>query len=263
MSCRFSCDEGQIGSRDIAQLVMSLGEVGFSDRMLEGLNRVLEVNHLSLVHLETDEKVTFVLSASDDTLHIAREMQQLYLTIYYRQDPNKDFLQHSSQGSHVVVSRLKQKDINDVGYRRLWYEKMGIVDRLSVLARADKGLYCLNLFRNKTPFPDESITLLEPLAELLASLVIKHSRMSGALSGFMTREAQIKTLTERLAKVDPSLSRREKEVCARILLGMSSDGIALDLGVKLQSILTYRKRAYSRLNISSQNELFARCLTVS
>jgi len=198
MSYYFKFNGGQFDSRDIAQLVMSLGEASFSDKVLEWLNNIFEVNHLSLVHLESDEKITFVLSASDKTLSIAREIQQLYLTIYYRQDPNNDFLQHSSKGSNVVVSRLKQQDINDVGYRRLWYEKMGIVDRLSVLTQADKGLYCLNLFRNRTPFPDESIIMLEQLSELLACLAIKHSRMSGALSGFMTREAQIEALADRV-----------------------------------------------------------------
>ena len=79
----------------------------------------------------------------------------------------------------------------------------------------------------------------------------------------MTRDTQIETLMERLTRIETNLTQREKEVCARILLGMSSEGIGLDLGIKMQSVLTYRKRAYARLNISSQNELFALCLSIN
>ena len=48
---------------------------------------------------------------------------------------------------------------------------------------------------------------------------------------------------ERLSKIDPSLTQRERQVCARVLLGMSSESIGLDLEIKTQSVLTYQKRA--------------------
>ena len=53
-----------------------------------------------------------------------------------------------------------------------------------------------------------------------------------------------------------ALTGREKEVCLRILSGFTSEAIAAELGISLHSALTYRKRAYDRLGISSQNELF-------
>src|SRR5690606_16731246 len=49
--------------------------------------------------------------------------------------------------------------------------------------------------------------------------------------------------------------KREVEVCARILHGMSSIGIALDLGVSEETVRTYRKRSYQRLQIASEREL--------
>jgi DNA-binding CsgD family transcriptional regulator len=58
-----------------------------------------------------------------------------------------------------------------------------------------------------------------------------------------------------LASVGPLLTAREAEVCACIVHGMSSEGIALELGISVNTVRTFRKRAYSRLNICSQNEL--------
>ena len=53
-----------------------------------------------------------------------------------------------------------------------------------------------------------------------------------------------------------ALTPREREVCCRILSGLSSEAISQELGISLHSTLTYRKRAYQRLGISSQGELF-------
>ncbi len=58
--------------------------------------------------------------------------------------------------------------------------------------------------------------------------------------------------------VQPAMDQRA--VLARIVCGMTSEGIALDLGIGVNSVLTYRKRAYAKLRIGSQNALFALCL---
>jgi DNA-binding CsgD family transcriptional regulator len=51
------------------------------------------------------------------------------------------------------------------------------------------------------------------------------------------------------------MPRRELEVCSRILFGLTSPAIALDLHLCDTTIKTYRKRAYHRLSIGSEREL--------
>ena len=53
------------------------------------------------------------------------------------------------------------------------------------------------------------------------------------------------------------LTRREREVIQYVLRGHSSGSIALNLDVSVTTIKTHRKRAYAKLNISSQSELFS------
>jgi len=60
----------------------------------------------------------------------------------------------------------------------------------------------------------------------------------------------------RLAALECGMTPRELDVCARTLIGMTAEGIALDLNVKKSSVSTYRKRAYARLGISSQSQLY-------
>ena len=55
----------------------------------------------------------------------------------------------------------------------------------------------------------------------------------------------------------PALTEREVNVCARLLTGMTQEGIARDLGLSLPTVKTYRNRAFGRLGIHFKSELFA------
>ena len=90
------------------------------------------------------------------------------------------------------------------------------------------------------------------VAPALAAIVARHCQEQEGPDGrkqldrlFETRECFL------------ILTPREKEVCRRILSGYGTEAIASDLGISLHSAFTYRKRAYEKLGISSQNELFA------
>ncbi len=65
-------------------------------------------------------------------------------------------------------------------------------------------------------------------------------------------------LRSTLLKAPGALTQREAEICASIALGYTTLGISLKLGISINTVATHRKRAYAKLGISSQNELFAR-----
>ena len=81
--------------------------------------------------------------------------------------------------------------------------------------------------------------------------------MKHAVSAVPVTDDQIvpKVWCDRLRLLEPNMPKRETEVCAAITLGMTSEAIALNLGISVNTVLTYRKRAYARLGISCQNEL--------
>jgi len=61
-----------------------------------------------------------------------------------------------------------------------------------------------------------------------------------------------------MLKLPCGLTQREADVCAAIALGYTTVGIGLNLGISVNTVATHRKRAYAKLGISCQNELFAR-----
>jgi DNA-binding NarL/FixJ family response regulator len=61
----------------------------------------------------------------------------------------------------------------------------------------------------------------------------------------------------KLSAYNPTLTEREVDVCARLLTGMTQDGIASDLGLSLATVKTYRNRAFARLGIHFKSQLFS------
>jgi len=72
------------------------------------------------------------------------------------------------------------------------------------------------------------------------------------------RERLYRSVCEVLFHSGHGLTPREAEVCAAIVLGSKVKGTSRRLNISTHTVATHRKRAYSKLGIGSQNELFAR-----
>ena len=129
-------------------------------------------------------------------------------------------------------------------------------DRVLLCGRSTSGAFGLSVLRSDphSPFGDDGLRRLGDSADLLMAVLGKHAdlcetrpNVAQALTALSEIETCIVTMSQ--------LPRREAEVCARILYGLSSVGIALDLSVSEETVKTYRKRAYQRLAIGSEREL--------
>ena len=87
------------------------------------------------------------------------------------------------------------------------------------------------------------------------SLIVTHQ--GNAISP-PDREQVYRSVCKVLFNSGHGLTPREAEVCASIVLGRRVAGTSRKLNISAHTVATHRKRAYSKLGISSQNELFAR-----
>jgi DNA-binding CsgD family transcriptional regulator len=124
-------------------------------------------------------------------------------------------------------------------------------------------LYLLDLYREpKQPaFDAAELRQLSDAARFVASIVGVHAtrhRVKQAVSGARRDE-----IAEQVVKfLGAGLTRREAEVVSRIVMGMRTEAIAGDLKIKAATVITFRKRAYAKLGVGRQAELFARCVQV-
>jgi DNA-binding CsgD family transcriptional regulator len=86
--------------------------------------------------------------------------------------------------------------------------------------------------------------------------LLKGERGEACSDPAKTRIVNLQYYRRRLLLLDRGLTARELDVVVRALYGLTAEGTALDLDIKTSSVITYRKRAYERLGISSLNELF-------
>lgn len=102
-------------------------------------------------------------------------------------------------------------------------------------------------------FSDQELNALIDLACLvLPMLSVNRERADGVV-----RRLNVDQIEARFASRYANLTLRERQVCARAAMGMTVEATALDLAIAKTSVLTYRKRAYQRLHVSSPNQLYS------
>lgn len=242
-------------------LIEALGTREFAAEFFSAVSQVFDCVHLNA--FSTPKKFTAprtVFAGSTCGSGIARLAASRYLH-YWQHDPVvRPLIGKGNRQSCELLIKPSQREFAEASYRRQCYDPddwidhgANIVDRISLVRIDCTRILFVNLYRDKPsgPFRDSELDELKSASGFLFALVTRQSAEDPGL-----RNAR--TIAEGVAHIEaalPDLPRRESQVCAGIAIGMSSEGIALELGITMNTVLTYRKRIYARLGISSQNEL--------
>jgi DNA-binding CsgD family transcriptional regulator len=148
-------------------------------------------------------------------------------------------------------------DIQDRHYRYR-FGQTHVQERLSYFYSAGPDLYQLSVFRRvgKRPFSSSDMAQFSGLAQFVVASAVKHEMFRRAAAGIQ-QHMDLDAIEHLLQHVSGNLSRREIQVCARAIAGKTIDRTAVDLAIKRTSVVTYRQRAYEKLNVSRQSELIA------
>jgi DNA-binding CsgD family transcriptional regulator len=240
----------------LGALVSSLGTEEFEPTLFAALNAVAGCDHVSVFVVPEGSRPRVLLASSKDGTSVAWKAGREYATNFWHLDPsNSSELLRDRSG---VMVRSTPADVRAAGYRRQCYSQddwartgSQIIERLALMFVDAHESYKVSLFRQagSGPFAQAEIDAVAAWSAPLLALLKKHDRLSA------TSQGDFEKYVGMLALVAPGLSPREREVCAGIAFGMSSEAIRLKLGVSLSTVQTHRKRAYARLRISSQNEL--------
>lgn len=238
----------------LVRLVSSIGHQHFGLALASYLQILCGAHHVAAFRMGRDE-LSDVVACCVQPERTAHDRVDSYIKEgWWKRDPAMAQVQLCLQESASSVVHL---DFSHHGYadmRPRVYPH--VCDRVLLGGRSANSFFGMSVLRDDphSPFGESEIDQLNRHAELLVSVMAKHSdvirsrpSVATALTSLLNIETCIGTAS--------GLPRREAEVCARILYGLSSTGIALDLLVSEETVKTYRKRAYQRLNIGSQREL--------
>lgn len=233
-----------------AGLVEAIGTDQFGAGLVSVLNGLCGAEHCALFRIDDDE-ISALSFGSLDPAHAASMVQRYVCEGIWRHDP---VIGQARVELAQASTSLIRMDIESRSYAairaRVWPR---VRDRIVLCGRREDLRFGLSIVASQQ-FQTSAISQLTDAAGMLIASMTKHLDVMMRrpnLAAALTTVAEI----EGCFSARSDLPRREQEVCARILHGLSSTGISLDLSIGEESVKTYRKRAYQRLNIGSEHEL--------
>ena len=239
--------------RDVAGLVAKVGRPGFPEALFKFAHGWIRADHVTAFAFDAGQKVRMVFAENTGTIPIARSLAGEYVKNYWRFDPAQPGSKRQCGSvAQCWAACTSASDISHSSYRSSCYTSVELDNRFSISSARGSRTIRLNFYRSAgDDFSEADADHILDSGNLLLALVARHCEEAWP---DVPQERQ-SGFGQRLLQLAPQLSRREREVCALIAEGLTSEGIGLRLNVGINTVHTYRKRAYARLNISSQNEL--------
>lgn len=233
-------------------LIGLMGQREFETSLLHHVHPLVPAASYSIYQTGPGCDPTRFMSASLGIQDTTRACWNAYLSGPYLSD--RTLAVQEAATDRMVLCHITAPEV-PAQHRARVYEAHGMAERVSIVQRQNAAIFAINFYRHEhqRPFSDGQLSDFESLAPALLSLAQKQIELT------RPRLARRTTLewTTHLQQFEPALTPRELQVCARLLTGMTQEGIALDLGLGLPTVKTYRNRAFARLGIHFKTELFA------
>lgn len=183
------------------------------------------------------------------TMTTGEDLDAAYVTRFHRADPIRNVIRGiEATGPGLLVS-LEPKDVADETYRRTFFQRFGIRQRVTLLRPVNKRWLALSMSRSGRLYTQGELQALVAFGRLALPLLATSVTRPGA------DRQSIPELEKRFETTFPSMPLRERQVGVRTMIGMTAEAIALDLDIATSTVLTYRRRAYQRLDICSAHQL--------
>ncbi len=228
-------------------LIEAAGGPVLGARLLEAAQSLGSVEEVFAYRRADGAQPEMMASSSD--LDEVEARVRLYTHRFHPFDPAARTLSATPPGSGFMQS-VTAGEIERLDYRSLCFERPRFADKLCFGWRQPGQWLVLNFYRRRVD-EDLATSQLAALANIALTAMARRSASPTSLAA---------RVEQKLARLCPELTRREREVCARTLIGVTAKAIAAELGIRPASVLTYRQRAYQRLEIDRASALIERLL---
>lgn len=239
----------------IESLVTHLGTEHFSQVFFEFWDDALGIDQCTAWKISPlRPPITLVAERPGEKEKIQR-LCHIYAAEMYGGDPQ---IQHQNQP--VAVNRVETRKMRPGEYRRVLFEEAGLQEKIFMLCHHGDNAYYINLYRRqgRRAFSERDLEICRTRSAVATAFLDKHL---GLLPSEALTTAEPKPLLHALETFfsdhPAKLSQREASTCAYIVTGHSNEAISLHLGVSLNTVRTFRRRAYAKLHLATQSELFA------
>ncbi len=234
------------------RLTQSIGTNAFVQVALDVAHDLVGADFVSVFCLGDRDKPLLVGTACRFGQHRAERAARGY-DHHVNEDRNTQLLQ-GTHGPGDFLTFQAADSISSFTYRRDCYDLPGISARMSLIRRSPAYGLAISLYTSAEAglFPERQHPHVQAVLGLLLAATERHVAFS--LKGSVWQREDIQT---RLALTYPDLTAREREVAAMAIKGRTAAETADILGLAETTVITHRKKAYKRMNVTSLRQLVA------
>lgn len=257
-------DGGQLDLAQTARLIEAIGHENINalaEEMLLTAGKLVPVCQCTIFAYEYGNRPRTIAAASRRGSKFVHDIAAAYVRHFYAMDSNQAIIGAADPEKFnpaILLHRQTSEEITHEAYRAACYKAPDVSDRVAVLLQPAPRIWLsINFYRDRTQghFQQAEIERIEGLATVFAHAARHHYALCGQGQAGVPQ-----LMLARVRNACPDLSKRELDVLRGVLEGRTAAEIAELMGIRPSSVVTYRKRAFHRLGISSQRQLFALCL---
>ena len=249
--CNIADDLNQL----FVPLVKSLGDADFYQYLGDLANSLSGCESCLIVRFELDSGATRLYDNLDETLKESSITP--YFAGAYILDPFYTLFRNDAASGFFRLKDCAPDRFYDSEYYRGYYLNTGLVDEIGIMFRlSDKACVLVSCGNRSTrPLNTTLLRQLQSAMPVLESLCQKHHLLIQHDAMPTPLQRPLDVAFRNFGK--DILSQREREVVQFILKGHSNKSIAKLLEISLDTVKVYNKRFHTKLNVSSQAELFS------
>lgn len=247
-----------------------IGSPDFGGRFYHLMDSMIGIDQCTVfVSLRGSPEAVVAEARDENYATVVRDLSGRYTETGFLRDPLWQRIKANASGA-VEIIPMRTCEFLDRDYRKQFYEKPNIGQELALITQAgDVGVYA-GFYREAghEEFSQSDVERLTVFARPTLATLHKHAEIMDAAKPFtlshachqipVTRDELLVRVRDAMMSEDNGLTPREAEICACIVLGYTVLGMSLNMSISINTVATHRKRAYAKMKISSQNELFAR-----
>lgn len=252
-------DQALDPAHGLPKLVRTVGSSEFGSSLLEFWQQQLGAVDQIVAFSQTAESPGHTLfTVGRMAPGLAQSLTQRYLDSYHLMDPTSGEIGVLEEDGSRLTRMNLQVPASSV-YKSFFFEHSRLVDRVAIVTRWRNTLVACHGYR-QAPSPKFSHNDLNTLQRWLGTLTALLRQHVALNASHNDAPAPPTPLLQHRQALLTQLTPREKDVFQRLLAGLSIEAIALDLGVSPNTVRTFRKKLYRKLEVSSRFELFHKYL---
>lgn len=242
-------------------LIDVVGRPDFERELARQLSQMFHSEFVHICHFPAGRPQMLMSMAEDGSprgqeqsaAYIQREMWQFDPTI----DAGSRWEANAPLFSQLDIERPETKELKN------FYEAANIRERVVVYGKSSDGHLGLSVVRTcaRGAFSDDERSRIGVIGEIAFPLLARHYALVTERSIVSSALTSLPLIENCIALSGLNIPKREAQVVARILYGLTCEGAALDLSIAYETAISYKKRFYQRFQLGGFRDLLSWYLT--